>query len=135
MYLSEMSLWNFRKYGTRQDHEGNELPGLIIRFYERLNVIVGENDSGKTAIIDAIKLILNTHSSEFIRPDVDDFYLNPDIDESNRTEELKIECLFRNLSTDEAKNFIEWLSFEHDKDENVVYFLRIFFKSEPVKAI
>jgi putative ATP-dependent endonuclease of OLD family len=51
MYLSKLKLWNFRKYSTGK----NGTPGLEINFHEGLNVLIGENDSGKTAIVDAIR--------------------------------------------------------------------------------
>jgi len=61
-------------------------PDTEINFAPGLNVLIGENDSGKTAVIDAIKLILDTHSSEWVKIASDDFY-----EKSNR---LRIECCF-----------------------------------------
>ena len=54
MYISELKLENFRKYKN-----------LNIKFNEGLNVIVGENNSGKTAIIDAMRILLGTQGNEF----------------------------------------------------------------------
>ncbi|MFN6556470.1 AAA family ATPase [Enterococcus faecalis] len=71
MYLKKITLKNFRKFGgdaSKNDLEVNLHPGL--------NVIVGENDSGKTAIIDAIKLLLGTVSEDFDRIQDEDFYCN-----------------------------------------------------------
>ena len=51
MIVSELKLYNFRKF-TSNDNE----PGLSITFHKGLNALIGENDSGKTAVIDAIKL-------------------------------------------------------------------------------
>ena len=65
MFLSELKLWNFRKYGS-----GNfdlSTPNLIVSFNRGLNILIGENDSGKTAILDAIKLVLKTHAFEWIK--------------------------------------------------------------------
>lgn len=100
MYLSNLKLWNFRKFGT----EGKidlEKSHLSVSFHDGLNVLIGENDSGKTAIIDAIKLVLKTHSYEWIRLEEHDFHVP-----SNR---MRIECRFEGFSDDEAKNFTEWL--------------------------
>ena len=52
-----------------------------------LNVLIGENDSGKTCIIDAIRFVLLTQSREYLRIDKDDFH--------NGAKELRIECIFR----------------------------------------
>lgn len=61
MFLSNIKLWNFRKYGTT-DEFNIEAPNLDLDFNDGLNVLIGENDSGKSAIIDAIKIVLKTHS-------------------------------------------------------------------------
>ncbi len=50
MYISELKISNFRCF------DGTE---HIIRFNKGLSVLVGENDSGKTAIIDAIRIALD----------------------------------------------------------------------------
>ncbi|WP_318506086.1 ATP-dependent nuclease [Bacillus sp. T3] len=121
MYLSELRIWNFRKYGTI-----NEEPGLIVPFNNGLNLLVGENDSGKTAIIDAIKYILGTQSNDYQRMTEKDFYKPLG---GKRTNELKIECTFTDLSPTEAGNFIEWLNFNKDDD----YELHIRLKAKIVK--
>lgn len=113
MYLKKISLKNFRKFsGTSHNSD------LNMNFQPGLNVIVGENDSGKTAIIDAIKLLLGTVSDDYDRIQEEDFYCNSEgIFSSN----FYIEGYFTDLSTDEAGLFLEWLSF----DENGGYELRI----------
>ncbi len=59
MYISNIKLWNFRKFGS--DGELNfAKPNLNLNFTKGVNVIIGENDSGKRAIVDAIKLVLKT---------------------------------------------------------------------------
>ncbi len=117
MYLSNIKLWNFRKFGT-EDRFDIKKPNLDLNFTNGLNVLIGENDSGKTAIIDAIKLVLKTHSYEWLRIKHDDFYLN-----STR---LRIELLFANLSENEAKNFTEWLGWEGG-GENAKPYLRLIY--------
>jgi putative ATP-dependent endonuclease of the OLD family len=103
MYLHNIKLWNFRKFGSND--EFNILkPNLNLDFTSSLNVLIGENDSGKTAIIDAIKLVLKTHSYEWLKIERDDFH-----GASNR---LRIELFFKGLTDEEAKNFTEWLSWE-----------------------
>ena len=70
-------------------------PGLEIHFQEGVNVLIGENDSGKTAIVDAIRYVLRTQSGEFIQFEDKDFYQEPD---GNRKDEFKIECVFDGIN-------------------------------------
>lgn len=70
MIISELRLFNFRKFNCVDD-----VPGLVVTFHKGLNALIGENDSGKTAIIDAIKLVLLTQSNEYVKPTDDDFML------------------------------------------------------------
>ena len=51
MYLSTITLKNFRKYA----YDGVSKHGITVNFHKGLNALIGENDSGKSAIIDAIK--------------------------------------------------------------------------------
>ena len=53
MFLSKVELSNWRRFSKKSDEE----PGLTVEFSKGLNVLVGENDSGKTAIIDAIRFV------------------------------------------------------------------------------
>lgn len=108
MYLSNIKLWNFRKYGNSEEFNLSN-PNLDLDLTKGLNVIIGENDSGKTAIIDAIKLVLKTHSYDYIKVDENDFYLD-----SNR---LRVELIFEVLNPDEAKNFTEWLGWKGENAE------------------
>lgn len=109
MYLKALKLWNFRKYGS--DNWDLNKPNLKIYFDKQLNVLVGENDSGKTAVIDAIKLVLKTHSYEWLRVSDLDFYRD-----SNK---FRIELFFVIPNEDIAKNFIEWLTWKEHEGNNV----------------
>lgn len=110
MYLHCLKLVKFRRYKQ-----------LEVEFNSGLNLLVGENDSGKTAIIDAIKFVLNTQSYEYLRPCVEDFYLEPSQDESHRSSEFRIECVFKGFDKEEAKHFIDWIGTDDEKN----YFLKI----------
>lgn len=112
-----MKLWNFRKFGKETDFD-LEKPHLNLPFKKGVNVLIGENDSGKTAIVDAIKLVLKTHSYDWIKVSHEDFFLD-----SNR---FRIELFFVNLSIDEAKNFTEWLGW-HGTGKNAESYLRIIY--------
>jgi len=110
MHLHTLKLWNFRKYGITGDNFESAEPGLKVEFNDKVNVLVGENDSGKTTIIDAIRYILRTQSLEYVQIDEKDFY--QDKATGIRKSELKIECTFKGFTDTEAGHFIEWLGFE-----------------------
>lgn len=124
MYLSELKIWNFRKYSINGSNK-IELaePGLKVKFKKGVNVLVGENDSGKTAIIDAIRYVLKTQSQEFIQLEDKDFYKEKDGD---RSQELKIECTFSDFSPADAGHFLEWIGF----DDNGKYKLKIWLTAK-----
>lgn len=112
MIISELRLFNFRKFNCVDD-----VPGLVVTFHKGLNALIGENDSGKTAIIDAIKLVLLTQSNEYIKPTDDDFYVGAD---GLSVSEFRINCILSDFTPNEAKNFIEYLTYE--KVEGAVYY-------------
>ena len=130
MFLSELKIWNFRKYGTG----GNGAPGLDLSLNKGLNLLVGENDSGKTAIIDAVKFVLQTQSYDYQWLEEEDFFLQPGLEPTdiNRAKSLKIECMFRGFDAEnnEAANFLEWLGIEKNKDGQDQYFLKVTLTAE-----
>lgn len=119
MIVSELKLYNFRRFKSVDG-----VPGLHITFHKGLNALVGENDSGKTAVIDALKLILLTESNEFIRPIDEDFYS----DERGTASEFKIDCTISDFTPNEAKNFIEYLNFVKD-GEVLRYYLHLHYRA------
>lgn len=122
MILSNIKLHNFRKFSS--DADGQK---VSINFHKGLNVLIGENDTGKTAIIDAIKLVLQTQSGEYIRVSEEDFYVSPTGEISN---EFTIDCIFEDFSVEEAKNFIEWLTYKKDETTgNINYSLCLHYKA------
>lgn len=62
MYLSKLRIWNFRRFSMVGESFDSALPGVEEYFKDGLNVLVGENDTGKTAIVDAIRYALRTQS-------------------------------------------------------------------------
>ena len=120
MIISELKLFNFRKFNCL----GNA-PGLVVTFHKGLNALIGENDSGKTAIIDAIKLVLLTQSNEYIKPTDDDFFVGAD---GLSVSEFRINCILSDFTPNEAKIFIEYLTYE--KIEGTVYYtLRLHYRA------
>lgn len=121
MYLSNIKLWNFRKFGK---HEAIDLrsPHLDLDFTKGLNVLIGENDSGKTAILDAIKLVMKTHAYERLFLEEDDFY--------DGTNELRIELMISGMSVVEAAHFTEWLGWDKSYPDQAV--LRLIYTARLV---
>ncbi len=127
MYLSEIKLWNFRKFGIKGDTDFEQSePGLTVHFHKGVNVIIGKNDSGKTAIMDAIRYVLHTKSGEYIPIDEKDFHKPED---GARTTQMKIQCLFRDLSADDAGLFLEFLSLEDEEHGKKAQILRVTFSA------
>lgn len=97
MFLSLLQIKNFRCF------DGNT---HSISLKKGLNVLVGENDSGKSAIIDAIKIVLGTTDMNWYRIGQEDFY------NEDTSLEIEIICKFENLNDEEQGAFLECLSYE-----------------------
>ena len=121
MYLSNIKLWNFRRFGAVGNIDLNS-PNLDLALTPGLNVLIGENDSGKTAILEAIKIVMKTHAYERMLLEGDDFF-----DGSNK---LRIELLIKGLTTSEASHFTEWLGFDKDHPEQTV--LRLIYTARKI---
>lgn len=101
MHISEIAASGFRCFS-------GEHP-LLLKLSAGLNVIVGANDAGKTAIIDAPRHVLWTRGDDFVRLDVGDFHVSAT---GVRSTELLIRCSFSDLSPNEEARFLEWCSNE-----------------------
>ena len=111
-----MTLKNFRKYTN-----------LTINFHKGLNALVGENDSGKSTIIDAIKIVLSTQSDDYIAITEDDFFTDND---GKSATEFSISCTIENFEAEEAKNFIEFATVEKEENNSSTNFkLFLFFRA------
>lgn len=124
MYIAKLSLWNFRKFGIPEYTIDINSPHLEVEFKPIMNVLIGENDSGKTAIIDAIKYVLKTHAYEKIWITDNDFY--------EGSSEFRIEIIIKGFTDLEASHFTEWLSWENvtsNGETTNLPFLRLIFKA------
>lgn len=101
MFLAELRIENFRIFG-----EGND--ALLLSFEPGLTALVGENDTGKTAIMDAIRFALGTRDQEFMRVEESDFHQPSD--GSARKTEIRIRCKFAALSPSDIEAFPEYLT-------------------------
>lgn len=64
---------NFRIFGSAPQRRGDDDESLRIDVGPGISVLAGENDSGKTAIVDASRLCLLTAAADFYRITKDDF--------------------------------------------------------------
>ncbi|MGE5536827.1 MAG: AAA family ATPase [Acidobacteriota bacterium] len=71
MFLANLTVENFRVFG-----EGEK--GLSLSLQPGLTALVGENDTGNTAVIDALRLVLGTRDQEFFRLEDTDFHCPPE---------------------------------------------------------
>ncbi|MER7702408.1 AAA family ATPase [Kitasatospora sp. NPDC097605] len=104
MYLARVQAENFRIFGGPAT--GSD-PGSALDLTLRpgLSVLVGENDSGKSAVVDAIRLCL-TSNADFTRVTADDLHYGP----GGRADYLQISCTFEGLDESELGSFGEFLT-------------------------
>lgn len=102
MYLSELSINSFRQFGS-------STPVFSIKFHEGVTALVGENDAGKTAVIDAIRHVLLTRDMDFMRLQPEDFHIQSD---GQQAAEITLCCKLSGLSIPEKGTFAEYLTYE-----------------------
>lgn len=102
MYLAEIRIENFRSFGTGERAFNLSLkPGLT--------ALVGENDAGKTAVIDALRYVLGTRDQEQLRVDETDFHRSS---KGDQADQITIRLVFRDLTKADRGAFAEFLTFE-----------------------
>lgn len=95
MYLAQLSISNFRK-----------LREVELHFQAGLNVIVGANNVGKTAVVDALRALLAGHEEPYPRLDRDDLHRPAGGAASG---DIAFHYLFRDLSLDDEADFLNAL--------------------------
>ena len=109
MYIAELKIENFRMFGE-DEH------AAVFHLQPGLTALVGENDSGKTAIIDALRLALGTRDQEFFRIDDDDFHQPP---QGQKCNEIRIRCKFDDLTVPDRGAFAEYLTYEDHSGKRI----------------
>ena len=106
MYLSKISIKDFRLFSDEVE----------VSFLKGLNLLVGENGSGKSSVVDAIRALLG--ENEFLRRGILDedfssvFYKSQKIS----SESFFISGVFSNLADVQKVEYLSWL----DKDFNAI---------------
>ncbi len=108
MILTELKIENFRMFGEGED-------AFIMPVRPGLTALIGENDSGKTAVIDALRLALGTRDQEFLRVSESDFHQKGSL----RASEIRIRCKFEHLTKDNCRDFLEYLTYETKNEETI----------------
>lgn len=93
MYLQQVTVKDFRIFDRLQ-----------VELNKTLNIVVGENNSGKTALVDAVRYTLSSRSGEWLRILESDF--------RRGTSKFSIQLRFAELSAQQAAAFLEHLTFE-----------------------
>ncbi len=111
MHLHRLTLRNFRQFGDDED-------ALDVTFGKGITALVGRNDCGKSAVIDAIRYALLTRDQTFIRIQREDFHINGS---ENQATDISIRCELRGLDDDEKGAFAEYLTYlEKEKDVAII---------------
>lgn len=111
MHLQRIRAQNFRAFG-----DGKTSPQLDWTLVRGLNILIGENDAGKTTVVDAIRHILWTTSYEFVRLFEQDFHIHGVV----RASSMFIEVTLVDLNADQEAAVLEWLTYEADGTRSLV---------------
>lgn len=115
MYLARLEIENFRLFG--EDATGSH---CCVDLHPGLNVLAGENDAGKTCLIDALRLLVGTITSDFFRVTESDFHCLDGVPANT----LRILGKFHDLRPDEAGPFLEYLTIV-EQDNRKEFQLRV----------
>ena len=102
MYISELIINGYRNCGEKSR----------LSFNAGLNILVGENASGKSTIIDALRMILRDPEQPYISED--DFYKSFIGNVQKRN--IQIDVTLRDLSQEEKVTFLSWCNAEFDAE-------------------
>ncbi len=115
MYISKIDIEGYKNCKLKSE----------IEFNSGLNIIVGENASGKTTIIDALRLVLRENESSYMNITEDDFFKSSD--EKDKAQNIKIDLDWKDLSDDEEVTFLTWC----DADFNAKLHFEVEDKKNP----
>lgn len=92
MYLAKLTISNFRKISKAE-----------LNFQAGLNVIVGANNVGKTAVVDALRALLAGHDEPYPRLDAED--IHRPLKEAPGSD-IVFEYVFQDLDVDDEADFL-----------------------------
>lgn len=92
MHLAQLNISNFRK-----------LQKAELSFQPGLNILVGANNVGKTAVVDALRALLAGHDEPYPRLDTDDVHCPKG---GEPTGDIGFQYIFRDLNADDEADFL-----------------------------
>lgn len=99
MYISSLTIEHFRGFDQ----------STTFKFNKGLNVLIGENDCGKTSVLDAIRYVLGTTDQSWIKLEESDFF------NEDTSKDISIKLLFEDLTEEEQACFLECLSYDDNQ--------------------
>ena len=103
MYLQKIGIKNFRCFDKN---------GIEFMFQPGINIIIGENNSGKSSLTDALRIAFSLGlGKRDIYISSRDFHLDED---GIYADEIKFDLFFSDLNEDEQAGFYEMLVVEGD---------------------
>ncbi len=110
MYLSKLFISGFRQFGQ-------EDASVELNFQPGVSALIGKNDSGKTAIIDAVRYALLSRDQMYFKVQPEDFH----VDEAGKSvDDIEITCVLSDLNTADQAAFAEHLTY---RDGTVLLFV------------
>ena len=106
MYISAIAIENFRNFGS-----GSKAFRLPLK--PGLTALVGENDAGKTAVTDALRLVLGTRDQEYFRVEASDFHHPPG---GQQADQISVRLTFSDLNVPDRAAFAEYLTYAQGSD-------------------
>ena len=93
MYLSELNIKHFRS-----------IKDISLTFNPGINVLIGENNAGKTTVIDALRICLGYRDHDGLRVSKSDFHVSK---ESSTLKSIEFDLSFEITGDVEMGYFIE----------------------------
>jgi putative ATP-dependent endonuclease of OLD family len=101
MYLSKLTISGFRQFG-----QGDAAAELT--FQPGVTALIGKNDSGKTAIIDAVRYALLSRDQMYFKVQPEDFHVDA---AGSSVDDIRITCVLSDLGTGDQATFAEHLTY------------------------